>query len=298
MIREQWPSAIVTVCTGQSIVRERFLIGDAIDRAVKMIRRQQSRAAETERAGATDDVRGIYVDDLSAELLSGRFAIKEGPDGRTLISETARSDETRPSRQAHALLRPRARSGGHRSCTGHDVGAAQPAGRLDYRPTRHRQVPRAARVFRRQELRGQPLTVLLGRGDPLTIGSPYGALSQAPATELWSFGQRCQRCGSGYAAGARRLGAALRGWRDSRHAAASLRRVSAFLGELVGLRFPDDHSMQLRVARSDPKIMGDQVAQALLDYLGAIAQPAAGHGAGRRAVGGCPEPQAHRGRAA
>ena len=274
VIREQWPSAIVTVCTGQSIVRERFLIGDAIDRAVKMIRRQQSRAAETERAGATDDVRGIYVDDLSAELLSGRFAIKEGPDGRTLISETARSDETRP-----LLGKPTPCLGREQDLAVIDLALATTLEQHSPQAVLITALPGIGKsrvrheFFRRQELRGQPLTVLLGRGDPLTIGSPYGALSQA-------LRQSCGLSASDASDAAR---ATLQGHVASvlhfedggipGHAAASLRRVSAFLGELVGLRFPDDHSMQLRVARSDPKIMGDQVAQALLDYLGAIAQP-------------------------
>jgi serine/threonine protein kinase len=274
ILRELWPSAVVILCTGRSILREQFPIGEAIERAVKMLRRQQTRFATLSESGPAEDVRGIYVDDLSAEFLDGRFVLSDRKEGRTLLSETASSDESRP------LL------GKPTPCLGREQDLAVVDLALATTLEQHR--PQAVLItalpgigksrlrhefLRRQELRGQPLSVLLGRGDPLTIGSPYAALAQALRHSCgFSAGD------SGDAARAKlqeHLAGLLR-FEDNGipgSAAASQHRVSGFLGELMGIRFGDDHSVQLRVARSDPKIMSDQVAQAFLDYLGAISRP-------------------------
>jgi hypothetical protein len=44
-------------------------------------------------------------------------------------------------------------------------------------------------------------------------------------------------------------------------------RVVAFMGELSGLPFPDEHDVRLRAARQDPLVMSDQVTEAALDFL-------------------------------
>src|SRR6185436_21041255 len=56
----------------------------------------------------------------------------------------------------------------------------------------------------------------------------------------------------------------------ARHVDASSRkRVTEFLGEMVGVLFPDDESEQLRAARHDPLLMGDQIRRAWVDLLDA-----------------------------
>src|SRR5262249_53706376 len=44
-------------------------------------------------------------------------------------------------------------------------------------------------------------------------------------------------------------------------------RVVAFLGELSGIPFSDEHDVRLRAARQDPLLMGDQITMAALDFL-------------------------------
>src|SRR5262249_41526640 len=44
-------------------------------------------------------------------------------------------------------------------------------------------------------------------------------------------------------------------------------RVVAFMGELSGVPFPDEHDVRLRAARQDPRLMGEQIALAALDFL-------------------------------
>jgi tetratricopeptide (TPR) repeat protein len=47
------------------------------------------------------------------------------------------------------------------------------------------------------------------------------------------------------------------------------KRVTEFLGEMVGVHFPDDTSVELRAARHDPVLMGDQIRRAWVDILDA-----------------------------
>src|SRR5206468_2455784 len=46
-------------------------------------------------------------------------------------------------------------------------------------------------------------------------------------------------------------------------------RVTEFLGELAGVPFPDEHSVQLREARQSAALMGDQMRRAWEDWLAA-----------------------------
>ena len=109
----------------------------------------------------------------------------------------------------------------------------------------------------RLQQRGQPILTLTSYGDPLSAGSSYGLLGQ----------------------GLRRLCGVLDGedparsrgrlqQRLSRHLpAADAPAVCEFLGELCGIRFPDEESVKLRAARQDPRLMSDQLRQALIDLV-------------------------------
>jgi eukaryotic-like serine/threonine-protein kinase len=103
------------------------------------------------------------------------------------------------------------------------------------------------------------MEILLGRGDPLRVGSPFGLLSDAIRRSAGILdgeerkpAQRKLRA---------RVGAHMSG---RAHARATL-----FLGELCGLPFPDGTSQALRAARSDPVLMGDGMRRAFEDWLAA-----------------------------
>src|SRR5262249_53827872 len=60
--------------------------------------------------------------------------------------------------------------------------------------------------------------------------------------------------------------------RVSRHVPApERRRVAEFLGELAGTPFPDEDRVELRAARQDPRLLGDQMRRAWVDFVGAEA---------------------------
>lgn len=45
------------------------------------------------------------------------------------------------------------------------------------------------------------------------------------------------------------------------------RRVTAFLGEIAGVRIPGEDDIELRAARQDPKLYADQIRQSFADFL-------------------------------
>ena len=106
---------------------------------------------------------------------------------------------------------------------------------------------------------GPPVEVWLARGDPMAQGSPFRMVAQAVrrATGLLDGETLNVRRWKIRARVARRLSGADAG------------RVSEFLGEVCGVPFPDEGSVQLRAARQDPVRMGDQMYRAFEDFMAA-----------------------------
>jgi tetratricopeptide (TPR) repeat protein len=101
--------------------------------------------------------------------------------------------------------------------------------------------------------------IWLARGDPMSAGSPLGMLAQvvrATAGTLESDSLRT--CQAKLAARVSRL-----------LAGDDATRVTEFLGELAGIRFPEAKSPQLRAARRSHVLMGDQMRRAWEDFLAA-----------------------------
>ena len=110
-------------------------------------------------------------------------------------------------------------------------------------------------LIRQLAERHPELSVWLGRGDPLRAGTPHGILGQAlrKALGLGDSEPPEARRASLAAEVARRVPASERA------------RVAEFLGEMLGLAFPD--SLALDAARRDPLLMGDQVRRAFEDFM-------------------------------
>jgi predicted ATPase len=114
--------------------------------------------------------------------------------------------------------------------------------------------------IRRAEARESPPLVLLGQGDPMSVGSAYGILGEAL--------RRCAGIAEGEELTVRREKLARR---VGHHLRSDVQRVTTFLGEMCGIPFPDGDP-KLRSARQDPITMAEQVLTAFLDFLRAECQ--------------------------
>ena len=126
-------------------------------------------------------------------------------------------------------------------------------------PAGRRQVAPALRApARARAPRAEPLEVWIGRGDPMTAGSPFGAARAASsaAPPASSTASRSACASSKLRARVARHGARrpTLGARRARSSASSSARP-----------FPDDDDVQLRAARHDPMLMGDQMRRAWED---------------------------------
>ena len=239
------PPHRVAAALGRAQLRERLPAGEVVDRA----------AALAARGGAA-----IRLDELTSGLLPARFVTRPIDGGAELIEER---DEDDPARTL--LGRPTPLVGRRKELrmlqavadATIEESSAQaallvgPAGAGKSR-LRHELV----RVLREDE---PDVEVWIGRGDPVSSGSPFGLVRGAIAGAL-----------------ALREGDPLESRRERIRARvarvvpeAERTRVTEFLGELLGARFDDAASAPLRAARSDPQLMGDQLRRAVLDLLAA-----------------------------
>jgi eukaryotic-like serine/threonine-protein kinase len=252
-IRAALSAADVALATGRGEVAGRLPVGEVIDRATGLLG-----TSGTDPIAPTQ--RPILVDDLTAGLLGSRFEINVGPNGRL---ELRAEHETMASRTL--LGKPIPCMGRERElltlqaifdeCVGEPVARAVvitgPVGigksRLRYE-------------FLRKLAQGQrSVQVLMGRGDPMSAGSPFGLLGQAIRGALGLLDSDT------LAARIQKLRARL----ATHFSEPDLTRTAEFLGEIAGTPFPDEESVQLRAARQDPTLMGDQTRRAWEEWLAA-----------------------------
>ncbi|HEY4120956.1 MAG TPA: AAA family ATPase, partial [Byssovorax sp.] len=269
--------------------------GEVIDRAALLLRRSVAARADAAGAALTRTMGAVApprcrLDDVTAGLLDNRFEIggdalslfvagerEELEDqARTLLGkltpcvgrdrELAILDATfdecasesvpravvvtaavgvGKSRLRHEFVRRlQQRHGGERSVT------ATPSSQVDATP-----LSRAAITNPTTGREG--VDVWLARGDPMGMGSPFRMVGQLV--------RRTAGLLDGESLSVRRQKIRARVARHIEGEAAA--RVSEFLGELCGVPFPDDESVQLRAARQDPTRMGDQMRRAFEDFL-------------------------------
>jgi serine/threonine protein kinase len=247
-LRERWPEARVAVTTGPAPLDRSSRIGDAVDRAARLV--------ESTDGGSWDAVR---LDALTAGLLDPRFVTASRHGVLVLLAENPALDESRP------LM------GKPTPCVGREVELDQLEGLLA--SAVEESAPRAAVVLgppgigksrlrheltRRLQARHPDVICMVGCGDPLNAGSPYAIVGDAlrrragmgrfddPAQARARVVELCQRV-----------------------APAERQRVSEFLGELCGTPFPAADSPPLRAARGDDRVMSEQIALAFGDWISA-----------------------------
>jgi eukaryotic-like serine/threonine-protein kinase len=254
-IRERIEDEPIVLATGAAMVAGRLPVGEIIDTAARLlaqpgaadehgavpVRLDQLTAGlldprfEVAQTGAVIELWGERASQVAARTLMGRPAPFAGRDRELLMLEAVLAEVEVESVARVVLI------------TG-DAGVGK--SRL-----RHELVSRLAQ-------RGQLGRVWIGRGDPMSAGSPFGIVAQALRSALGLV-----------------EGVALETLRDQLHERLAeliepgeLRRVRDFLGELLAVPFSSDGHAALASARRDPVLMGDHVRHAFGDFLGASAQ--------------------------
>ncbi|WP_235880216.1 serine/threonine-protein kinase [Polyangium aurulentum] len=244
------PGRPIALAVGRAALTGQMPLGDAIDRAARTLSRHD--ALQRPPGGP------IAVDTGTAGLLDARFDVREEGDGALLYGERPQIEGAR-TLLGHPTL-----------CVGRDrelrlleqiwddcaeeplaqaVLISAPAGAGKSRLL-HELI---GKLYRR----ARPPSVWIGRGDPLRAGSALGMLAQVlrGVTGILE-GEPLERRREKLTA------------RVARHLPPEAqRRVTEFLGEIVGAHFPDDASAPLNAARKDPQLMSDQLGRAFIEFL-------------------------------
>ncbi len=226
---------------------------DVIDRASRLL---------SHIPKASEDPPLITLDEMSAGLLDARFDVTESESGVMLRGERALMQGAR-----RLLGRPT-------SCVGRDWELNALAGILDEcidEPAARVVMVTAAAGMGKSRLgaefvsrvrqRGETVAIWVGRGDSLRAGSTLDLLAQALRGALGIVdGEPLEKRQDKLRA------------RVAEHVPiGDQKRVTEFLGDLVGAPFPDDgeERASLRAARQDAQLMSEQMRKAWLDFLAA-----------------------------
>ena len=246
----------IALAAGRGMVAGGALLGEAIDRAAVLLALGRNNA--------------ISIDDAAAALMRERFDVRRDERGYFLRGVQQEDDYTR-----RLLGRPTACVGRARELRNLEalfeesvsepvaraVLVTAPAGvgksRLRYELLR-RLIDRGTVVDEDGDER--QFQIWLGRGDPMSAGSAFGMIGSAlrHATAI--------RTGEAIDRRRRKLFDRVK---KSGISTDDQRRVAEFMGELIGTPFEDQTSVQLRTARQDPMLMGDQMRRAFEDFVGA-----------------------------
>ncbi|MEP7124884.1 MAG: protein kinase [Byssovorax sp.] len=239
ILRARLPGVPICIVSGRGLVSARVVDGKVLDRGV--------RALHLARPGP------IGLDEATAGMLNGRFNLERAADGYSLRADGSAFD-SRPlllgkvtpcvgrTRELATLEVVFAGCAAERVASPVLVVGAPGAGKS-----------RLGREFLEKIHRGnEPATILSGRAPSLGAGSPFGMIADAirktaGIQDADSIELRRRKLVA-------RLSARLDGL--------VLHRATAFLGELIGTPFPDDHDPALRAARESPQLMGDSMCAA------------------------------------
>jgi tetratricopeptide (TPR) repeat protein len=251
-LRAAVPGSPVAAAMGRGSLQGRWPTGDVIDRAARLLR------AVTLESTGVESGRTIRIDDVVAGLLDSRFDVAGDSVGLALSGEAERADWRR------TLL------GKACPCVGRerelaslraifDESSSEPVSRVGLVTAppgagKSRLVQEALLRLRSDGVEPQ---IWMAQGDPMSAGAPWNLLAQMVR------GTAGVLEGESPAVRQRKLRARIARNLPKEDAD----RVVEFLGEMIGAQFPDKDSVQLRSARRDAQLMGDQIRRAWEDFV-------------------------------
>ncbi|WP_437907047.1 protein kinase [Sorangium sp. So ce327] len=254
-LRKLLPGARLAVATGWDALGGGQPIGPVIDRASALL---VGGDARTPGDGASEAQAPVLVDAITASLLGPGFEIANGPRASAVVGERDPFDEARTllgkptpfvgrDRELRALEDLFDECSGEPCARAGLVIAAAGMGKSRLR----------LELVRRLRARAEPPEIWIAQADPARAGAPLDLLGQVVRRAVHLIdGEPLERRREQLAA------------RVARHVDPALReRVTEFLGEMVGAPFPGEGRVQLRAARRDPLLMGDQLRRAWVDFV-------------------------------
>jgi hypothetical protein len=242
----------IALAMGRGELHGRFPTGDVIDRAARLLR------AVTLESQGVEVHRPIRIDDVLAGLLDARFEVAGDSLGLGLKGESDRASFSRTllGRACPCVGRER-EIASLRAIV--DESASEPVSRVGLvtAPPGAGKSRLVQEVLLRLRSDGVEPQTWTAAGDPMTSGAPFHLVAQMVRGTAGILE------GETPAVRQRKLRA-----RVARHVPESdAGRVAEFLGEVIGATFPDTDSVQLRSARADAMLMGDQIKRAWEDFV-------------------------------
>lgn len=260
LIKAQWPAAAVALATGRGQSSRQYFIGEVVDRAAHLLRNRKQVEQDLPQVAALAE-RSVWVDALSASLLERRFLLLPFSGGALLTGQPLASEDARPvlgalppciGREPELMVLDALVSG----CTSESVAKAL----LTIAPPGNGKTRLRQEFLQRLRLRSQPAIVLMGAGELFTSGNPYEVIRGVLRRHFEINGLIDKAT-----AGARLLASC-----EALFERAAAQRWTPYLGELCGLRFPDEENPELRAARGDPELMGALLIESFLHFLEAL----------------------------
>ncbi len=264
-VRSELPMGAMSLVTGSGEVSGGLWVGEALERAASLVRAEERRLASGASATAppTDGRapapaparRAIRIDEVTAALLGGRAILEKDEHG-------ARLEGLRPHEHATRTLlgKPAPFVGRERELSLLQSTLEECAAEPVTRAIVVTGPPGGGKSRLLHELRARvppDTSVWIARGDPMHHKSPFGMIAQIlrRAADLHDNDPiEVQQ--------SKLLSRVRRAEVEPAQAA----RIAEFLGEIVGIPFPDDASPKLRAARGDAMLMGDQMRRAWEDF--------------------------------
>jgi serine/threonine protein kinase/tetratricopeptide (TPR) repeat protein len=249
LIKDQWPSAVISLATGRGVLQGRSAAGEVVERAAHAL---------TPNPELTTS--GIHIDTLSAKLLEGRFAITSRSFGAMLHDEHRSVDESR------LLL------GKPTACVGREVELDNLEGLLEIciEEKEAKAIIVTAKAglgksrlrhefLRRVDKRDESIMVLVGRGSMLHVGAAYRMVVRA-------IHAACKITGAESITEQRKL---LRDRIELHLAPNDKPRIVPLLGEMCGIRFSEEEYPIVKELHQHPNSLPEQLRWALISWLGA-----------------------------